>query len=118
LCLPLFILGTLAAASGLGLLVSSLNARFRDLKYAVPFFLQMGLFVTPVIYPLRYMPERYRFLLELNPMAGMVEGFRSTMLGGQTNWALVSLSLLGSGMLCVASLFIFRRMERHLADII
>jgi len=118
LCLPLFILGTLAAASGLGLLVSSLNARFRDLKYAVPFFLQMGLFVTPVIYPLRYMPERYRFLLELNPMAGMVEGFRSTMLGGQTNWALVSLSLLGSGMLCVGSLFIFRRMERHLADII
>jgi len=118
LWLPLFILGTLMAASGLGVFVSALNARFRDLKYAVPFFLQMGLFVTPVIYPLRYMPERYRLLLELNPMAGMVEGFRSAMLGDQTNWGLVGLSWLVSGALFAGSLFLFRREERRFADVI
>jgi lipopolysaccharide transport system permease protein len=118
LWLPLFLLGTLIAASGLGLLLSALNVRFRDVKYAVPFFLQMGLFVTPVIYPLSYVPDRYRLLLELNPMTGMVEGFRSAALGGQTNWSAVCVSLVVSAVLFVVSLFIFRRMERHFADVI
>jgi lipopolysaccharide transport system permease protein len=118
LWLPLFLLGTLIAASGLGLLLSALNVRFRDVKYAVPFFLQMGLFVTPVIYPLRFVPDRYRLLLELNPMTGMVEGFRSAALGGQTNWSAVCVSLAVSAVLFVVSLFIFRRMERHFADVI
>jgi len=118
LWLPLFLLGTVIAASGLGLLLSALNVRFRDVKYAVPFLLQMGLFVTPVIYPLRYVPVRYRLLLQLNPMTGMVEGFRSAALGGQTNWGPVCVSLVVSALLFIVSLFIFRRMERQFADVI
>jgi lipopolysaccharide transport system permease protein len=118
LWLPLFLLGTVFAASGLGLLLSALNVRFRDVKYAVPFLLQMGLLITPVIYPLRYVPDRYRLLLELNPMTGMIEGFRSAALGGQTNWGPVCVSLVVSALLFIVSLFIFRRMERQFADVI
>src|SRR5262249_6046084 len=103
---------------GLGLILSALNVSFRDVKYAVPFFIQMGLFVSPVIYPLSYVPGRFRFVLGLNPMSGMIAGFRYSMLGGAVDWGLVG----SSGVLCVslflAGLFIFRRMERRFADII
>ena len=118
LLIPVYILGTLLAASGLGLILSALNVHFRDVKYAVPFFIQMGLFVSPVIYPLQYIPPRYRLLLGFNPMSGMIVGFRRSMLGGPTDWGLVAVSLLTSVFLLLAGLFIFRRMERRFADII
>lgn len=118
LLVPLFILGTLLTASGLGLILSALNVHFRDVKYAVPFFIQMGLFVSPVIYPLEYVPARYRFLLGFNPMSGMIVGFRHAILGGRTDWALVVGSLGTSIILFLAGLFIFRRMERRFADTI
>jgi lipopolysaccharide transport system permease protein len=118
LLIPVYILGTLLAASGLGLILSALNVHFRDVKYAVPFFIQMGLFVSPVIYPLRYIPARFRLLLGLNPMSGMIVGFRHSLLGGLTDWALVAVSLVTSIFLFLAGLFIFRRMERRFADII
>lgn len=118
LLLPLYMLGTLLASSGLGLLLSALNVRFRDVKYAVPFFIQMGLFVSPVIYPLEYVPRRYQPFMGLNPMSGMIVGFRQAALGGPTNWGLVGASLATSVVLFIAGLFIFRRMERRFADII
>jgi lipopolysaccharide transport system permease protein len=118
LLIPVYVLGTLLAASGLGLILSALNVHFRDVKYAVPFFIQMGLFISPVIYPLRYVPASYRLLLGLNPMSGMIVGFRHSLLGGPTDWALVLASLATSVFLFLAGLFIFRRMERRFADII
>lgn len=116
--MPLYLAGALLASSGLGLILSALNVRFRDVKYAVPFFIQMGLFVSPVIYPLQYIPEQYRLLLGLNPMSGMIVGFRNSLLGSPMDWGLVALSALSSVALFVAGLFIFRRTERRFADII
>lgn len=115
---PLYVLGTVLASSGLGLILSALNVRFRDVKYAVPFFLQMGMFVSPVIYPLRYVPPRFQALLGLNPMTGMIVGFRHSMLGGPTDWKLVAASAATSVILFVGGLLVFRRMERRFADII
>lgn len=118
LWLPLYVLGTILAASGLGLFLSAMNVSFRDVKYVVPYFTQIGIFVTPVIYPLGYVPYRYRWLLALNPMAGMISGFRAALLGQPTNWTLVWTSLIGSAVLFLAGLFVFQRMERRFADII
>jgi lipopolysaccharide transport system permease protein len=78
----------------------------------------MGLFVSPVIYPLSYIPARFRILLGLNPMSGMIVGFRHSMIGGEVDWALVGTSSTMAVALFVAGLFIFRRMERRFADVI
>jgi lipopolysaccharide transport system permease protein len=116
--IPLYIVGTLLASSGLGLILSALNVSFRDVKYAVPFFIQMGLFVSPVIYPLSHVPARFRVFLGLNPMSGMITGFRQCVLGGSVDWRFVGASFVMSAFLFGAGLFIFRRMERRFADII
>lgn len=118
LLLPIFILGAILSASGLGLILSALNVSFRDVKYAVPFLIQMGIFVTPVIYPSHYIPERWQMLMGLNPMAGVVIGFRHALLGSEASWQVMGLSLAVSVFLFVSGLFIFRRMERRFADII
>ena len=118
LLLPLFILGCVLTAGGAGLILSAINVNFRDVKYAVPFLIQMGLFVTPVIYPARYIPARWQSLLGLNPMAGMVMGFRHAFLGSPASWTTMTISLAASAVLFVAGLFIFRRMELRFADII
>lgn len=118
LSLPVFILGTLLAASGAGLIFAALNVQFRDIKYVIPFLIQIGLFVTPVIYPLEYIPEKYRLLMGLNPVAGMVSGFRYALLGAPAPWDLVGLSFTVSISLFIAGLFIFKRLERLFADLI
>jgi lipopolysaccharide transport system permease protein len=115
---PVFIVGTILAASGIGLILSALNVRFRDVKYAAPFFVQMGLFATPIIYPLHYIPEQLQTLAALNPMAGMIEGFRHALLGTPVRWSLVSVSMAVTLGLFVLGLFVFRRTERRFADII
>ncbi len=116
--LPVFMLGAVLAAAGAGLILSALNVSFRDVKYAVPFMVQMGLFVTPVIYPAHYVPARWRALMGLNPMAGVVIGFRHALLGSQASWGVMGLSLGVSVFLFGAGLLIFRRMENRFADII
>jgi lipopolysaccharide transport system permease protein len=114
----LYVAAAVAAAGGLGLILSALNVRFRDVKYAVPFFVQMGLFVTPVIYPVVYLPAQWRWLIGLNPMAGVIEGFRSALLGGAPDWRLVAASLAVTAAALIGGLLVFRRMERRFADII
>jgi lipopolysaccharide transport system permease protein len=118
LWLPLFIVAALLAAAGVGLMLSALNVSFRDVKYAIPFVIQMGIFVTPVIYPLHYVPEQWRLLMGLNPMTGVVIGFRHALLGSEISWPLVSVSLAASVVLFVSGLLVFRRMERQFADLI
>jgi len=116
--LPVFILAAFLAAAGTGLILSALNVSFRDIKYVVPFIVQMGLFITPVIYPPTYLPQRFQFLLQLNPMAGVVIGFRHALLGTPASWALIGDSLGVSVLLFIFGLLIFRRMENRFADII
>jgi lipopolysaccharide transport system permease protein len=116
--LPLFILGAILSAAGLGLSLSAINVSYRDVKYAVPFLLQMGIFVTPVIYPVRYIPAKWQVLMGLNPMAGVVVGFRHAILGSPASWSLMGLSLVVSVVLFVSGVLIFRRMESVFADVI
>lgn len=118
LWLPLFMAGSFFVSTGMGLILSSLNVRYRDVKYIVPFFTQMAFFLTPVLYPLTRVPLRFRMLLGLNPMAGMIEGFRHALLGSPIAWPLVWMSGAVSLLLLVAGLFVFRRMERTFADLI
>ena len=116
--LPVFVLGAVLAASGAGLILSALNVSFRDVKYAVPFLIQMGLFVTPVIYPIRYIPGKWKILLGLNPMTGVIMGFRYALLGSEASWRLVSMSLAADLAIFAVGLFVFRRMEIRFSDVI
>lgn len=118
LLLPVFVLGIFLAASGLGLALSACNVIFRDVKYAVPFFIQMGLFVTPVVYPLRYVPQRWQGLMGLNPMTGMILGLRHALLGSPVPLKLELVSFAICVGLFVSGLLIFRRIERKFADMI
>jgi lipopolysaccharide transport system permease protein len=116
--LPVFLISALLAAAGAGLILSALNVSFRDVKYAIPFVIQMGIFVTPVIYPIKYLPDQWKTLIGLNPMTGVVVGFRHALLGTDISWPLVGLSLTVSVVLFIAGLMLFRRMERQFADVI
>jgi lipopolysaccharide transport system permease protein len=118
LWLPACIAAALLAASGVGLILSALNVSFRDIKYALPFVLQMGIFVTPVIYPLRYVPPEWQWVMGLNPMSGVVLGFRHALLGAEVPWPVLGVSFASSVLLFVGGLLIFGRMERRFADII
>jgi lipopolysaccharide transport system permease protein len=115
---PLFLAGTLLAAWGVGALLASLAATYRDFQYVVPFLVQIWLFITPVIYPSSLVPEAWRFLLFVNPMAGMVEGFRACLFGLPQDAAAVALSLFVAALLFLAGALTFARRERHLADVI
>lgn len=115
---PVFVLGCVLAASGFSLILSALNVYFRDIKYAVPFFVQIGIFITPVFYPVAYIPDEYQGLAGLNPIAGMVEGFRYSLLGSDPHWILMGISLATCVGLFFAGLCIFRRMESRFADVI
>lgn len=116
--LPVFLLGSCLATAGLGFILSALNVHYRDVKYAVPFFTQMLLFLTPVLYPIDRVPGKLRYLLSFNPMAGMVEGFRYALLGSPLSWSLVATSFVGAISMFVAGLFFIRRMESTFADVI
>jgi lipopolysaccharide transport system permease protein len=116
--LPLLILGTLFSTAGLGLILSALNVQYRDIKYVVPFATQMAFFLTPVLYPASHAPQKLKALLFLNPMSGMVEGFRHALLGSQLSWQLFGISTAISLFLLFAGLYFFRRMERTFADTI
>jgi lipopolysaccharide transport system permease protein len=114
--LPLFLLMGVAAALALGLWLSALNVEFRDVQYVIPFLVQFWLFITPVIYPSSSIHGRKSVLLGLNPMSGVVEGFRWCLLGQPASGRMLGLSCLSIGILLVGGLYFFRRMERSFAD--
>jgi len=118
LWLPLLLLGTLLATSGIGLILSALNVQYRDVKYIVPFFTQMLFFLTPVLYPLNNAPAKIRLLVMSNPMSGIVEGFHHALLGSPVSWKLVSVSFAVCLLLFISGIYLFRRMERMFADLI
>ena len=116
--LPFFLLLAVATALGVGLWLSALNVNYRDVRYTIPFLTQFWLFATPIAYPSSLIPERWRTLYGLNPMAGVVEGFRWALLGTAPPGPMIAVSMMTVVVLVVGGLFYFRRMERTFADII
>jgi lipopolysaccharide transport system permease protein len=116
--LPGFMLLAIAAALGTGLWLSALNVRFRDVKQLVPFLVQIWMYLTPVIYPVSMVPKPLRPLLALNPMTGVVEGFRWALLGEQPPSGLIFVSIAITLTVLVSGAFYFRSTERTFADII
>jgi lipopolysaccharide transport system permease protein len=117
--LPLFVLLTIATAIAIGLWLSALNVQYRDVRYVIPFLTQFWLFATPVAYPASLVPEALRPLYGLNPMAGVVEGFRWALLGTTNPPAgLLLVSTLMVVVLLVGGLYYFRRMEKTFADVV
>jgi homopolymeric O-antigen transport system permease protein len=115
--IPLVLLITMFAA-GVGMWMSALNVKFRDVRYALPFILQIWMYVTPIIYPVSFIPEHWRWLIALNPLSGIIQGFRCAIFGRPFDWTGLSISAaLTVGVLIYAA-FGFRRMEREFADII
>ncbi len=119
LLLPVFLLLAVTTALAAGLWLSALNVKYRDVRYTIPFLAQFWLFVTPVAYPSSMIPAHWRALYGLNPMAGVVEGFRWALLGkGQGPGPLLAISTGMTLLLLVGGLIYFRRMEKTFADIV
>lgn len=119
LAVPLFMVFALATALAVGLWLSALNVQYRDVRYTIPFLTQFWMFVTPVAYSAHIVPARFRFLYGLNPMAGVVEGFRWALLGMDApDWTLIGVSAAVVAVLLTGSLFYFQRMEKTFADIV
>jgi len=117
--LPGFILLAIASALGTGLWLSALNVRYRDVRYTLTFLIQLWLLATPVAYPSSMIPERWRALYGLNPMAGVVEGFRWALLGkSEGPGALLAVSVVMVILVFIGGLFYFRRMEAEFADVV
>ncbi|MFL6227702.1 MAG: ABC transporter permease [Pyrinomonadaceae bacterium] len=119
LWLPVYLLLALSTSLGTGLWFSALNVQFRDVRYVVPFAVQFWLFATPIAYPSSLLPEPWRTVYGLNPMAGVVEGFRWALLGTNTRpGAMAALSAFVSMLLLASGAFYFRRMEKTFADVV
>lgn len=120
LTLPLFILLAFGAAMGTGLWLCALNVEYRDFRYIVPFIVQFGFFVSPVGINSALIPDKWRLLYSLNPMVGVIDGFRWALLRGEAPlyWPGVLASIVLTSLLCLTGLWYFRRMERTFADVI
>jgi len=102
----------------LGLVFASVNVKYRDVRYVLPFFIQILMFVTPVIYPAS-IAGKYSWILALNPMMGVIQSARAALLGTTVlNWTLVSISLLATFILMLIGIYTFKKTERYFADII
>ncbi|MEA5516175.1 ABC transporter permease [Nodularia sp. UHCC 0506] len=120
LTLPLFIGIAFAASIGAGLWLASLNVQYRDFRFIVPFIVQFGLYISPVGFSSSVVPEEWRFLYSLNPIVGVIDGFRWAILGGQSHLYLPGflLSLGLVALLLISGIWYFRKMERRFADVI
>lgn len=117
--LPLFLLLTLVCSLGTGLWLSALNLKYRDVRYVVPFLTQLWLFVTPIAYPSSMLPQRWQLVYGLNPMAGVVKGFRWALLGTTpAPGPIIVVSSLASLLILIGGVFYFRNMERTFADLV
>jgi lipopolysaccharide transport system permease protein len=115
---PAYVLLTVVLALGLGLITSALTVKYRDVRHALPFLIQLLLFASPVIYPLEVVPERWRWAAALNPLAGALEGFRASLAGRPVDWTATALSAACALALLVLSAYVFRRVEETFADLI
>jgi lipopolysaccharide transport system permease protein len=119
LAVPFLVLFALATALAVGLWLSALNVQYRDVRYTIPFLAQLWMFATPVAYSSTLVPEAWRPLYGLNPMAGVVESFRWVLLGsGAVDWPMLAVSAVVVVLLLTGGLFYFRRLERTFADVV
>jgi lipopolysaccharide transport system permease protein len=119
LLVPVFVLLALATALGVGLVLASLNVRYRDIRYAIPFVMQIWLYASPVAYPSSLVHGTYRTLYGLNPMTGVIDGFRWSLLGsGHLEWRALALSAATAAVLLVGGAVYFARTERTFADVV
>ncbi|HEV7684857.1 MAG TPA: ABC transporter permease, partial [Pyrinomonadaceae bacterium] len=114
--LPLLLLATILAL-GVGMWTSAVNVKYRDVRYALPFLIQLWMFVSPIIYPAS-MLKRWQWLLAINPLTGIIEGFRAALLRGVFNWRSIAVSTLMALVILVFAAYSFRRMEKRFADIV
>jgi lipopolysaccharide transport system permease protein len=122
LMLPVLILLTSMLALGIGMWLSALNVKYRDIRYVIPFLVQFWMFATPIIYPTSMMPQNYRLILALNPMTGIIEAYRVALLGkvngAHFNWVALGFSAVITIAVLVFAAYNFRRMERTFADLV
>ena len=120
LTLPLWIAIAFAASLGVGLWLASLNVQYRDFRYIVPFIVQFGLYISPVGFSSSIVPQRWQLLYSLNPMVGVIDGFRWAIIGGESSLYLPGFLLSLSLVICllVSGVWFFRKMERTFADVI
>jgi len=118
--LPLFILMVLAASLGMGIWIAALMVEYRDFRFIVPFVVQFGLYASPVVLKTSMVPEQWRFLYSLNPVVGIIDGFRWCLLGGENivYWPGLTASLFSITLIFFSGLWYFRKMERTFADTI
>lgn len=118
LLLPVLALLTALLAVGLGMWMSALNVKYRDIRYALPFVIQIWLFATPVIYPSSLIPDKWRWLFKLNPLTGLIEGYRSAIFGKPFDFAGLGIAIFIILIVLIYSAYTFRQMERSFADIV
>jgi lipopolysaccharide transport system permease protein len=118
LLLPFFVLLAAMLALSVGMVASALTVRFRDLRHALPFLLQLWMFASPVLYPVRLVPSHWRWAFAANPVTGVLEGFRSALAGTPIDWQLVAVPAAAAPVLLCAAFYLFRRLEDTFADVI
>ncbi len=118
LMLPALVVLTTLLAIGVGMWTSALNVKYRDIRYALPFAIQLWMFATPIIYPLSLVPERWQWLLKINPLSGIIEGYRSAFFGRPFDWQSLAISTVITLVVLVYAAYDFRRMERTFADVV
>jgi len=115
---PLFLVMMMTIPTGIGLWLSTLAIRFRDVKHAMPFILQMLIYTAPIVYSASSIPEKYRLLYSLNPIVGVIEGYRACLLGTPMPWIYIGPGIITAVILLISGALYFRRMERIIADVI
>src|SRR5215207_5740378 len=114
----IFVFLTFLLSVTLGTLFAALNVRFRDVKFALPFLLQIWMIASPVFYPTNLLSQKWRLVFALNPLTGILDGFRSALFGLPFDWTVIGISLASIAILAIVSLLVFRKMEDTFADII
>ena len=118
LWLPVFVLLAMITALGVGLWLSVINVKYRDVRYVIPFLVQLWLFASPVVYSSSLLPERFRMIYGLNPMSGVIEGFRWALLGTEPPTSLIAFLVVIVVLLLVSGAYYFRRSEKTFADVV
>jgi lipopolysaccharide transport system permease protein len=118
LVLPVLLALTVLLSLGLGIWLAALTVKYRDVRHALPFVLQLWMFLTPIIYPLDVVPEKWRWLMFFNPLTGIVEGMRAALTGRGFDWPALSLAALVTFLIFCAAIYSFQRIEKDFADLI
>lgn len=115
---PLFLMLAIIQTIAFGTLFSALNVRFRDVKFALPFALQVWMIASPIFYPSNLLSDKWRLIFAVNPLVGILEGFRASIFGTEFDWQIIGISCASILILAAISLFVFKRMEDDFADLI